>query len=115
MIYTVAFLAILVIYHGVAEIVHMAACFPYGRVHEDSGVYAHNIIVHLGHTAPPVVAYISFKFSAKLPIIIHRAKAIIYLTRLKNESILFAVRYNILQLIIICHNGGKNRQKPLTD
>jgi hypothetical protein len=44
-----------------------------------------------------------------LPVIVYCLQAIIYLAGLEDETIFFAVCNNILELIIICHNGGKNR------
>ena len=55
MIHPVSLLAILVIDHRVAEIIHMSRCFPGGRVHENSRVNTHNIIMELGHAFPPVI------------------------------------------------------------
>ncbi len=114
MVYTVALLAVLVIYHGVAEVVYVAAGLPYRGVHKYGSIYAHNIFVHLRHTAPPVVADVLFELCAILSVVINGAQAIIYLARLEDKTIFLAMPYYILQLIVICHNAGKNRQNRLT-
>ena len=79
MINAVSLFAVPVVDHRIAEVVYMAAGLPYGGVHEYGGINAYNIVMHLCHAAPPVVADVSFQLGAKLAVIVHGAEAIIYL------------------------------------
>src|SRR6476661_145498 len=110
MIYTITFIAILIIDHGIAKIIYMAACLPGGRVHKNCSIYTHNILVHLHHALPPMVLDILFQFAAPLSIIIYSSKSIINFRGRKNEAIFFTMGYDCLKTVIVCcHNGGKNK------
>ena len=69
----IAFLRIAVVYQGVVEGIHMPARFPYRRVHEDSGINTHDILVQQRHRVPPVLLDVVLQFHAVLTIVIHSA------------------------------------------
>ena len=69
----IAFLRVAVVYQGVVEGIHMPARFPYRRVHEDSGINTHDILVQQRHRVPPVLLDVVLQFHAVLTIVIHSA------------------------------------------
>src|SRR5687767_5408957 len=104
----VTFFAVLIVDHRIAEAVYVAGSFPGGRVHENGGVDAYDVLVHLGHAFPPIVAYILFQLGAVLAIVVYGTQAIVYFTGWENESVFFTMRYNRLEFILICcHSGAK--------
>src|SRR5688572_18449 len=92
MIDPVSFLTVFVIDHRVIEIINMARSFPRGRMHENGSINTHNILIHAGHTIPPIVLYIFFEFTSPLPVIIYRLEAIVDFTTGKYKTIFFSVR-----------------------
>src|SRR5258705_5773281 len=97
MVHPISFLAVLIVNHGVTEIVHMTGGLPGGRVHKNCCINTHNIIRELGHTLPPVIPYILFELAAVLAIIINGTEAIVNFTGRKYESIFLTMGYNCLK------------------
>ena len=80
MIYPVALVAVFIIDHRVAEIVHVTTGLPGGWMHENRGINTHDILIELGHALPPMVLDIFFQFTPPLTIVIHGTKAVVDLT-----------------------------------
>src|SRR5690606_15547260 len=102
MIHTIALFTILVIDHGIVKSVHVSTSLPCGRMHKDSGINTHNIIVHLGHAFPPLVSDILFQLSTPLPVIIYSLQSIVYFATGKYKSVFLTMRYNRLKSVTIC-------------
>ena len=73
-------------------------------MHEDSRIYAHDVLVKQYHALPPILLNIVFEFYTILSIVIHCSQSVIDLAAWKHETILFAVRNNFLENVFLCHN-----------
>src|SRR6185437_17004928 len=91
MIHPIAFFAILVIDHGIAEIINVTTGFPGGGMHEDRGIDAHDIFIELCHALPPMILYIFLELAAVLTIIVNGAETLVDLAGWKNKAVLFTV------------------------
>ena len=67
----VTLLGILVVNQRIVERIHMTGSLPYGRVHKDRRVNAHDILVKESHGIPPVTLDIVFELHAILTVVIH--------------------------------------------
>ena len=76
---TITFLRVAVIYQRVVESVHVSRCFPHRRVHEDSGIYAHDVLVQEGHRVPPITLDVVLQFHTILAVVVHRRQTVINL------------------------------------
>src|SRR5215204_180100 len=115
MINPVSFFTVFIIDHGVIEIINVTRGFPYRWMHEDGGIYTHYIFIHAGHTIPPVIFDIFFQFTAPLAIIIYCLKSIINFAVGKNKTILFGMRNNCLEpVLIVCHSGKDRSRKAFS-
>src|SRR5687767_7711752 len=104
MINPIPFLTVLIVDHRVVEIINMAGSFPGGRMHEASGIDTDDVLIHAGHTVPPVTLEIFSQFTAPLAIIIYCLEAVIDFAAGKNKAIFFRVRDNCLEPVaVICH------------
>ena len=102
---TVAFLGVLVVNQRVVESVHVTAGFPNGRVHEDGGIDADDVLVETGHGIPPVFLDVVFEFRSVLSVVVNRSETVIDFGRREYESIFFAVRYEFLEgFFLSCHD-----------
>ena len=99
----VTFLGVFVVDERVVECAHVARGLPCFRVHEYRGVYAHDIVVQLGHGVPPISFDVVFQLDAHLPVVVHGTQSVVYLAGRKYESVLFAVRYQFLEQFFLCH------------
>ena len=73
----VALLAVFVVNERVVERVHMTGGFPGGRVHEDAGVDAHDVLVHAHHGGPPVLLDVVLQFGAELAVVVSRGEPVV--------------------------------------
>ena len=73
---TIAFLRVAVVDERVVESVDVTAGLPYGRVHEDGGVNAHDIVVKKHHAVPPVLLDIVFQFYTIWSVIIDGCESV---------------------------------------
>ena len=69
----VSFLGVSVVDERVVESVDVSGCFPDGRVHEDAGVEADDVLVEHGHGFPPVFLDVIFEFDAVLSVVVDGA------------------------------------------
>ncbi len=100
----IALLRVAVVDKGVVECIHMARGLPNGGVHEDGGIDAHDVVVQQHHALPPIALYIVLQFDAHLAVVIDSAQSVVDLAGGKNESILFAMRYDFLEnIFLLCH------------
>src|SRR5437764_12964960 len=114
MIYAIAFVAVAVVNHRVAEIIYVATGLPGGGMHEDGSVNAHDVFIHARHGLPPMIFYIFFEFASPLSIIVHGSQPIINFTRRKYESILFAMTDNCLKPVAgFCHGRKCNSKSEM--
>ena len=77
---TITLLGIAVIDEWVVECIHVSGSFPDGRVHKDSGVDSHDILVHEHHALPPILLYIVLQFHTVLTIVVDSSESIVNLT-----------------------------------
>ncbi len=73
----VALLGVTVVDQGIIESVDMPRSFPDGRVHEDRGVYAHDVVVKHGHRFPPVALDVVLQFDTVLTVVVHCRQAVV--------------------------------------
>ena len=95
-VYTVAFFAIEVINHRVAEIINVSAGLPGIGVHKDGGINPYNIFVGINHAFPPMFADVLFEFNAPLAVIVHGAETVVNFARRENKPVFFAMGNNSL-------------------
>ena len=68
---TIALLRITVVNQGIVESIHMTRCLPYRRMHKDSRVDTHDIVVQQHHTLPPILLDIIFQFYTILSVVVY--------------------------------------------
>ena len=103
----IAFLGVLVVDERVVERRDMAACNPCLGMHEDGGVYAHDILVQTRHGVPPVFLYVVLEFDAHLAVVVNRRQAVVDFAARENEAVLFAMRNQYLEKFVLCHNSQR--------
>ena len=97
-------LCVFVVYQRIVERIHMSRSLPRGRVHEYGGIQTYDVFVHLNHGLPPVFLYVVFHLATVGAVIVHRAKAVVYLARRENKPVFFGVsHYFFEQIVILCH------------
>ena len=69
----IALLRVAVVNEGVIESIDMARGLPYRRVHEDSRVDTHDVLVQHRHGLPPVLLNVILQLHAVLTVIIDGA------------------------------------------
>ena len=72
--------------HHVGEGVHMAAGLPDGRMHDDGGIKADDIVTVAGHRAPPGVAEVALQFRAERAVVPESPDAAVDLGGLEDEA-----------------------------
>src|SRR5690606_7749925 len=70
----------------VAEGVHVPARLPDGRVHEDGGVEALDVVVAVDHRAPPPLAHVPLELDAKRAVVVDGGEAAVDLGGLEDEA-----------------------------
>ena len=98
---TVAFFGIFVVDQRVVECVHVTGCFPDGRMHENSGIEPHHVVIEQYHGVPPVFLDVVFEFHTHLSIVIDSRQAIVNLTGRKYKSIFLAMRNELLKYVFL--------------
>ena len=93
-----------IINQGVVEGVNVARGFPYGGVHEDGGVDAHDVLVQQSHGLPPIAFYVVFEFYAVLAVVVHGRKAVVYFRALKHKTVFLGMGNDFLEhVVLLCH------------
>ena len=72
--------------HHVGEGVDVAAGLPDGRMHDDRGIEADDIVAVAGHRAPPGVAEVALQFRAERAVIPEATDAAVDLGGLEDEA-----------------------------
>ena len=99
----VSLFRIAVVNEWIIEGVHVSAGFPYGRVHEDGAVDAHDIFVQQDHGFPPVLFDIIFEFHAVLAVVIDSAEAVVDVAGGEYETVLLAMGNDFLEYVFLSH------------
>ena len=99
----VAFLRVAVVYERVIESVDMSRRLPYCRVHEYSGVDAHDVLVQEHHALPPVFLDIVFQFNTVLSVVVYGCQTVVDVAAGKHKTVFLAVRYYFLKNVFLCH------------
>ena len=68
----VAFLAVAVVDERVVKGINVPRGLPGGGVHEDGGIDANNVLVHLHHGLPPVFADVFLQLHTILAVVVNR-------------------------------------------
>ena len=89
----VALLGIFVVDEGVVEGSYVSGGLPDARVHENSGVNAHDILIQAGHGLPPIVFDVVFELDTHLAIVINGCQTVVNLAGREDKAILLAVSY----------------------
>ena len=75
----VSFLGILVVDERIVEGRNMSRSHPGSGLHEDCGVYAHDVLVETRHRIPPVLLDVVLQFDSELAVVVYGRKTVIYL------------------------------------
>ena len=82
----------------------MSACLPDSGVHEDGRIDAHDVFVKQHHALPPIFLDVVLEFYTVLSVVIDGCQSIVDVTTWKDETVFFAMRYNFLKNVFLCHN-----------
>ena len=99
----VAFLGILVVDERIVEGIDVSGSLPDGGVHEDGGVDAHDVLVQQRHGLPPILFDIVFQLHTELTVVVNGAETVVDFTGREHKTVLFAVRYDFLENVFLCH------------
>ena len=73
-------------------------------MHEDGGIDTDDVLVEQHHRLPPILLYVVLELYAVLAIVIDRAEAVVDVAGGEYETILLAMRYNLLEnVFLLCH------------
>ena len=65
----------LTVNHRVGEVGNVTAGLPHSGVHEDGGIEAYDVIVHLGHFLPPEVTDVVLEVDTERTVVVCAVKA----------------------------------------
>ena len=99
----VAFLGILVVDERIVEGIDVSGSLPDGGVHEDGRVDAHDVLVQQRHGLPPILFDIVFQLHTELTVVVNGAETVVDFTGREHKTVLFAVRYDFLENVFLCH------------
>ncbi len=90
-------LAFLALDQRVGKVLHMARGVPDPGMHQDRGVQANDVVVHLGHFLPPHTLNIFFEFDAQRTVVPGPGLAAVDFTGLENEASSLAQRHQFFK------------------
>jgi hypothetical protein len=74
-------------------------------VHDDGGVYAHHVVAHVDHAAPPLLFYVPLHLDAQRAVVVGGADAAVDLRALVDEAPTLAERDYPLHLDRLRHEN----------
>ena len=105
----VALLAVLVVDQRVVERIDVSRGLPRGRVHENVGVEAHDVLVHPHHRGPPVGLDVVLQLHPELPVVIGSTQSIVDVAGGEHEAVFLGVSNHALELVVLLGHGQRGR------
>src|SRR5215211_1061769 len=90
----------------VVEACDVPGGLPNFGVHDDGGVYPHDVVAHVDHAAPPLLFYVPLHLDAQRPVVVGGADAAVDLGALVHEAPALAERDYLL------HRNGLRHLNP---